>query len=121
MEQGQFPPPPPPPPPLVAPPIFKPAPSPPDGSANGGPFKKALGPLGVIGVLIAKFFAKVKFILWPVLKFLPVILKTGGTMLLSIGAYALAWGVWFAVGFVLLIFVHECGHLLVAKKLGLKV
>jgi Zn-dependent protease len=52
---------------------------------------------------------------------LPVILKTGGTMLLSIGAYALAWGVWFAVGFVLLIFVHECGHLLAAKRLGLKV
>ena len=42
-------------------------------------------------------------------------------MLLSIGAYALAWGVWFAVGFVLLIFVHECGHLLAAKRLGLKV
>src|SRR4051812_40922647 len=120
METGQFPPPPPPPPPVVAPPVFQPAPAP-HKPSGGGAFKKALGPLGVIGVLIAKFFAKVKFILWPVLKFLPVILKTGGTMLLSIGAYALAWGVWFAVGFVLLIFVHECGHLLVAKKLGLKV
>lgn len=42
-------------------------------------------------------------------------------MLLTIGAYALVWGVWFAVGFVLLIFVHECGHLLVAKRLGLRV
>ena len=31
------------------------------------------------------------------------------------------WGAWFAVGFVLLIFVHECGHLLVARRLGLKV
>jgi Zn-dependent protease len=31
------------------------------------------------------------------------------------------WGWWFALGFVLLIFVHECGHLLAAKRVGLKV
>src|SRR5207245_9313110 len=60
-------------------------------------------------------------ILLPVLKFFPIILKTGGTMMLSIWAYATNWGWWFALGFVLLIFVHECGHLLVAKRLGLKV
>jgi Zn-dependent protease len=48
-------------------------------------------------------------------------LKTGGTMLLSIWAYALAWGWKYALGFVLLIFVHECGHLLVARFFGLKV
>src|ERR1044071_2086156 len=125
MEHGQFPPPPPPPlrpapPPVVAPPVFQTVPTS-QKPSSGDAFKKALGPLGIIGILIVKFFAKVKFLLLPVLKFLPVILKTGGTMLLSIGAYALAWGVWFAVGFVLLIFVHECGHLLVAKKLGLKV
>ena len=42
-------------------------------------------------------------------------------MILTIGVYAMIWGVWFAVGFVLLIFVHECGHLLAAKRLGLKV
>ncbi len=68
-----------------------------------------------------EFFAKVKFLILPILKFLPAILKTGGTMLLSIGVYALAWGWWFALGFVVLIFVHECGHLIVAKKLNLKV
>ena len=82
--------------------------------------KKLLAPLGVIGVLFIKFFAKLKFILLPALKFLPVILKTGGTMVLSIGFYALVWGWWFALGFVLLIFVHECGHLLAARRLGLK-
>ncbi|HVV02501.1 MAG TPA: site-2 protease family protein [Verrucomicrobiae bacterium] len=71
--------------------------------------------------MILKFFAKVKFLLLPILKFLPVILKTGGTMALSIWFYAMAFGFWFAFGFVLLIFVHECGHLLVAKRLGLKV
>jgi Zn-dependent protease len=83
--------------------------------------KKLLAPLGVIGVLFIKFFAKLKFILLPAVKFLPVILKTGGTMVLSIGFYALTWGWWFAVGFVLLLFVHESGHLLAARRLGLKV
>jgi len=94
---------------------------PPPEPTLGQKLKKLLAPLGVVAVLVVKFFAKIKFLLLPVLKFLPVILKTGGTMLLSIGAYALAWGVWFAVGFVLLIFVHECGHLIAAKRLGLKV
>lgn len=84
-------------------------------------FKKFLAPLGVAVVLLLKFGAKLKFLILPALKFFPMILKTGGTMLLSIWVYALYWGAWFAVGFVLLIFVHECGHLLVAKKCGLKV
>src|SRR5207244_9580863 len=83
--------------------------------------KKLLAPLGVVAVLCLKVFAKLKFIILTVLKFFPVILKTGGTMILTIGVYAMMWGVWFAVGFVLLIFVHECGHLLAAKRLGLKV
>ena len=74
-------------------------------------------PFGVIGAILLKF----KALLLPALKFLPLVLKTGGTMLLSIWAYAMMWGVWFAVGFVLLIFVHECGHLLAARQSGLKV
>jgi Zn-dependent protease len=84
-------------------------------------FKKFLAPAGVVLVLGVKFFGKVKFLILPLLKFLPVILKTGGTMVLSIGLYALQWGVWFALGFVVLIFVHECGHLLAARRIGLKV
>src|SRR5438445_2104609 len=83
--------------------------------------KKTLGPVAVIGVVIAKFFAKLKFFILPALKFLPILLKSGGTMLLSIWAYALFFGWRFAVGFVLLMFVHECGHLIVAKKFGLPV
>src|SRR5229473_2252643 len=83
--------------------------------------KKALGPVAVVGVVIAKFFAKLKFFILPALKFLPILLKSGGTMLLSIWAYALFFGWRFAVGFVLLMFVHECGHLIVAKKFGLPV
>ena len=81
-------------------------------------WKKAFGPLIFIGALLLKFAAKVKFLLLPVLKFLPVILKTGGTMILSIGAYAMLWGWKYAVGFVLLIFVHEMGHVVAARKFG---
>ncbi len=83
--------------------------------------KKTFGPVAVVAVVIAKFFAKLKFLILPLLKFLPIILKSGGTMLLMIGVYTAMWGWRFAVGFVLLLLVHECGHLLVAKKFGLKV
>ena len=83
--------------------------------------KKTLGPVAVVGVVIAKFFAKLKFFILPALKFLPILLKSGGTMLLMIWIYTAMWGWKFAVGFVLLLFVHECGHLIVAKKFGLKV
>jgi Zn-dependent protease len=83
--------------------------------------KKALGPLAVVGVMIAKFFAKLKFFLLPALKFLPILLKSGGTMLLMIWVYTMMWGWRFGVGFVVLLLVHECGHLIVAKKFGLKV
>jgi Zn-dependent protease len=49
------------------------------------------------------------------------ILKSGGTMLLSIGVYALMFGWWYAVGFVLLLFVHESGHYFAARRSGLDV
>ncbi len=80
-------------------------------------WKKLLMPLGVVGALLLKF--KAFFV--PALKFFPLLLKTGGTMLLSVGLYASEWGWRFAVGFVLLLLVHECGHLIAARRLGLKV
>jgi Zn-dependent protease len=46
-------------------------------------------------------------------------LKTLGTMLLSIGAYAIEWGWPFAAGFVGLIFVHELGHAIVLRREGI--
>jgi Zn-dependent protease len=111
------------PPPVLPPASFPAAPAP---AEWGEPtfwsrIKKLLGPFAVVGVLIVKFFAKVKFLLLPILKYLPVLLKTGGSMILTIGVYAMVFGLWFAVGFVLLIFVHETGHLLAAKRIGLKV
>lgn len=80
-----------------------------------------LGPLGFIGLLILKFGTKVKFLLVPLVKFFPVILKSGGSMLLMIGVYGALWGWKYAVGFVALLFVHECGHLVAARQFGLKV
>ena len=101
--------------PLHQPPPPKPPPS------FGDKLKKYLGPVGGVIVLLLNFLGKLKFLVLPVVKFLPVILKTGGTMILSVWAYALLWGWWFAAGFVALIFVHECGHLVFARRLGLKV
>jgi len=49
------------------------------------------------------------------------LLTTGGTMLLSVAAYALVFGWRYAAGFVALIFVHEMGHWLAARQRGLKV
>src|SRR5438105_3493165 len=92
------------------PPVVTPNPPHP---GSGQKLKKAFVPLGVLGVLLLKF----KALLIPVLKFFPVLLKTGGTMFLTIWLYAQAWGWWYALGFVLLIFVHECGHLISAKRI----
>ena len=97
------------------PPIIEPVapPEPPKPPTFSEKLKKNLGPVGVVLFLIIKFAAKLKFAL--------PFLKTGLTMILSIGAYALMWPWQFAVGFVLLIFVHECGHLIAARQCGLKV
>src|SRR5437762_1376926 len=100
--------------PQPLPPVVAPNPR----DSGGGPrLKKAFVPLGILGVLLLKF----KALLVPALKFFPVLLKTGGSMFLTIWLYAQAWGWWYALGFVLLIFVHECGHLLAARRIGLKV
>jgi len=49
------------------------------------------------------------------------LLTTGGSMLLSIGVYALLYGWRFAAGFVGLLFVHEMGHFIAARQRGLPV
>jgi Zn-dependent protease len=46
-------------------------------------------------------------------------LGTALTMVVSIGAYALLFPVWFAVGFVVLILVHEMGHVLQLRREGI--
>lgn len=49
------------------------------------------------------------------------LLLTGGTMLISVVAYSFLFGWWYAVGFVALIFVHEMGHFIAARRRGLDV
>jgi Zn-dependent protease len=46
---------------------------------------------------------------------------TGGTMLLSLGAYAMVWGWRYAAGLIVLLFVHEMGHYVAARQCGLNV
>jgi Zn-dependent protease len=71
---------------------------------------------GAVGAAIAFLAGKLKFLslLAGALKF-----KTLATMLLSIGLYATQWGLPFAIGFVLLIFVHEFGHVIVLRREGI--
>ena len=49
------------------------------------------------------------------------VLVTSGSMLVSIGAYALIWGWQFGVGFVLLLLVHEYGHVIQLRREGVRV
>jgi Zn-dependent protease len=49
------------------------------------------------------------------------LLTSGGTMLLSVIAYAFVYGWRYAAGFVALLFCHEMGHFLAARQRGLPV
>jgi Zn-dependent protease len=46
------------------------------------------------------------------------IVTVAGSMIISIGAYALLGGWWFGAGLVALIFVHEMGHVLALRRQG---
>lgn len=49
------------------------------------------------------------------------IATTGGTMLLSLAVYATIWGWPYAAGFIALMFIHEMGHFIAARRCGLNV
>jgi Zn-dependent protease len=68
--------------------------------------------------LIAKFGVALKalFVALPNLK----LLTTAGTALVSVAAYSLFWGWEFAAGFVVLLFVHEMGHVIALRREGIK-
>jgi Zn-dependent protease len=74
--------------------------------------------LAALGALIAKFFAVIKggLLLIPKAK----LLVTLGTALVSVVLYSLVFGWWFAVGFVLLLFVHEMGHVIQLRREGIR-
>lgn len=70
---------------------------------------------GSIGLLLMFVFGKLKYLglILQVGKF-----KTFISMLVSIWAYAMFWGWSFAAGFVVLIFIHEMGHVLALRMMG---
>ena len=73
--------------------------------------KKLFAPVIAVGAFVLKFGAVVVK-----LKVLTVV----GTMGVSVAAYAMLWGWKFALGFVLLIFVHEMGHAVMLRRRGIK-
>lgn len=72
--------------------------------------------LGWLGVVLAFALGKLKFLLigLKLMKFSSIL-----TMLVSIWAYSTIWGWPFAVGFVLLIVIHELGHGIVMRMMGI--
>ena len=77
--------------------------------------RKLWVPIAALGLL----FWKLKFVFAAIFKF--KLFTVAGSMIVSIGAYALLWGWQFAVGFVGLLLVHEMGHVLEARRQGLPV
>jgi Zn-dependent protease len=75
---------------------------------SGGGLVAALIALLAKGKTLLLLLTKVKF------------LTTSASMLVSIAAYALLWGWSFGVGFVLLLLVHEMGHVIQLRREGIK-
>jgi Zn-dependent protease len=74
--------------------------------------------LGAAGAAIIALAAKLKalLLLLPKIK----LLTTAGTALVSVAAYSLFWGWEFAAGFVVLMFIHEMGHVIALRREGIK-
>jgi Zn-dependent protease len=89
------------------------------GSGRGGGLLKRIGSaLAAVGILIAKLGAKAKLLLvaLPKLK----LFSTSASMLVSIAAYQLIFGWLFSIGFVLLLLLHELGHVFQLRREGIK-
>jgi Zn-dependent protease len=90
-------------------------PAAPQRPRNQSRLRRTFGP--IIAAIVA-FAAKFKTILLllPKLK----LLSTAGTMLVSVAAYAWIWGFQFAAGFVVLLLIHEMGHVIALRREGIK-
>jgi Zn-dependent protease len=64
--------------------------------------------------------SRILLLLFAGLKFSKLFVSVG-TMLLSVGVYALVYGWRYAVGIVAMLFVHEMGHFIAARQRGLPV
>ncbi len=70
----------------------------------------------IAAVVVAATKLKAVLLLLPKIK----VLTTSGSMLVSVAAYSLIWGWKFAVGFVVLLFVHEMGHVIQLRREGVE-
>jgi Zn-dependent protease len=78
----------------------------------------ALGPIGLLlwkfKFLIVAVASKGKLLILGLTK-----ASTFTSMLLAFGVYWTQWGMWFALGFVLSIYVHEMGHVAALRRYGI--
>ena len=89
------------------------------GSGRSRGLLKRIGGVAVaVALILAKLGGKAKLILvaLPKLK----IFSTSASMLVSIAAYQLIFGWKFAVGFVLLLLLHELGHVIQLRREGVE-
>jgi Zn-dependent protease len=99
--------------PYPAEPAYAPEPPP---ERDAPPLKRIGTAIAAIALILVKFGAKLKglLLLLPKLK----VFTTSASMLVSVGAYSLIWGWKFALGFVLLLLVHEYGHVIQLRREG---
>ena len=89
------------------------------GSGRSRGWLKRIGGVAVaVGLILAKLGGKAKLILvaLPKLK----LFSTSASMLVSIVAYQLIFGWAFSVGFVLLLLLHELGHVIQLRREGIE-
>ncbi len=96
------------------------------GKIENGKQRKRIAGLGGIGVALIAFLVKIKTILFLLfdLKWLAVFGKVGlasVSAVISVVAYSFFFGWPFAIGLVVLLFLHEMGHALVMKLKGIPV
>jgi Zn-dependent protease len=94
-------------------------PAPPPSRKNG--WRTAGGAAAAIGLFFAKFKGLLLVLLnlkW--LVFVPKLLLSFGSLIVSIWFYALFFGWKFGIVFVLLILVHELGHYVTFRNFGIK-
>jgi Zn-dependent protease len=101
---------------VPAPPGFEPpnASEPDEERRRASFFRRRIAPLGAA---ILAFLAKLKAILLFLGQF--KLLVTAGSMAVSLVAYASIWNWTFALGFVVLLLVHEMGHVIALRREGI--
>ncbi|HEY8728473.1 MAG TPA: site-2 protease family protein [Acidothermaceae bacterium] len=98
---------------LNPPPVIAPQPNKKRWGQAGGGAAAGVGVAAKAGLLTKLFFAlKASAVL---VKF-----KFAASMVISVVAYAFIFGWWYAVGFVALIAVHEVGHMVALRSMGVK-